>query len=533
MDSLAAFFDSLSSNVSSDSAPSKALTPVIRSPYFELQLADRAKRPKRVRRTQEKSKDADEGDGSFTGTRNITVGSNFGNLQCRGGRKDAMPLEMFARGHERAASKMAEERAAAKKIERTKCRKKRKICTLPLSEPTSSSSSHPQIPAVVIRSPYFPAQRSKSHIVQCHDAIEPPQTHDTDEPREIPDDIAMATEVEEPGGKRKGNKRKREERATERMKKESETLVAVAQEEEKRPPKRRKSNKEENHAGIEVGDGVHLQEIPKKKRGGQKRSNLPATSTPSATSNISSLSSSEQNPRKGEVEVNPVVSADVTADTHDPPSQRTRKTRKRKAREMQTGTDGDCDASSQRSKKPRKKRGLNEGEATKDIDDVVPTVIRSHYFPLHPPSRALFDPEPSSSPVTPSKPRLPKKAPEPILVDSQNRETLQVPIPDLLPSLQNSPSSLERPQSLQLDEAAPHGYSHRGNQYGLIQEEIMELEDRNTIWRHNMATTLLNVTTGRQAIPVFWKILSLWPTPELLKDGMPLAFLQLTVADGL
>jgi methyl-CpG-binding domain protein 4 len=39
-------------------------------------------------------------------------------------------------------------------------------------------------------------------------------------------------------------------------------------------------------------------------------------------------------------------------------------------------------------------------------------------------------------------------------------------------------------------------------------------------WKVLIAVTLLNKTTGKLAIPVFWKIVDKWPTPLDLANGM-------------
>ena len=42
---------------------------------------------------------------------------------------------------------------------------------------------------------------------------------------------------------------------------------------------------------------------------------------------------------------------------------------------------------------------------------------------------------------------------------------------------------------------------------------------RDDPWKVLIATRLLNVTTGKAAIPVFYKIISHWPTPLDLAHG--------------
>ena len=39
-------------------------------------------------------------------------------------------------------------------------------------------------------------------------------------------------------------------------------------------------------------------------------------------------------------------------------------------------------------------------------------------------------------------------------------------------------------------------------------------------WKLLIATMLLNKTTGKAAIPIFWKILKIWPTPLLMNQGV-------------
>lgn len=52
-----------------------------------------------------------------------------------------------------------------------------------------------------------------------------------------------------------------------------------------------------------------------------------------------------------------------------------------------------------------------------------------------------------------------------------------------------------------------HGLPRSSNFFGLIQELVAP-----DIWRLLVATTLLNQTRGRAAIPVFWALLARWPT---------------------
>jgi len=42
---------------------------------------------------------------------------------------------------------------------------------------------------------------------------------------------------------------------------------------------------------------------------------------------------------------------------------------------------------------------------------------------------------------------------------------------------------------------------------------------RDDPWKVLLAVRMLNVTTGRAAIPIFWKIVNQWPTPRELVDG--------------
>ena len=38
-------------------------------------------------------------------------------------------------------------------------------------------------------------------------------------------------------------------------------------------------------------------------------------------------------------------------------------------------------------------------------------------------------------------------------------------------------------------------------------------------WRVLVATMLLNVTTGRAAMPVFWELMRRWPTADAMSRG--------------
>lgn len=43
---------------------------------------------------------------------------------------------------------------------------------------------------------------------------------------------------------------------------------------------------------------------------------------------------------------------------------------------------------------------------------------------------------------------------------------------------------------------------------------------RDDPWKLLLAARLLNVTAGRMAIPVFWRIVARWPTPSDLLAGV-------------
>ncbi|KAL6977950.1 hypothetical protein U1Q18_052102 [Sarracenia purpurea var. burkii] len=76
-----------------------------------------------------------------------------------------------------------------------------------------------------------------------------------------------------------------------------------------------------------------------------------------------------------------------------------------------------------------------------------------------------------------------------------------------------------------------HGIPRSANFFGLIQELIArELPDADsgssreddalaTILYMIIATCLLNQTRGRQAVPLFWRLISRWPTAEALRDA--------------
>ncbi|CUA77341.1 hypothetical protein RSOLAG22IIIB_12689 [Rhizoctonia solani] len=39
-------------------------------------------------------------------------------------------------------------------------------------------------------------------------------------------------------------------------------------------------------------------------------------------------------------------------------------------------------------------------------------------------------------------------------------------------------------------------------------------------WKMIVATTLLNKTNGKAAIPIFWELIRRWPTPTALAQGL-------------
>jgi hypothetical protein len=41
-------------------------------------------------------------------------------------------------------------------------------------------------------------------------------------------------------------------------------------------------------------------------------------------------------------------------------------------------------------------------------------------------------------------------------------------------------------------------------------------------WKLLVAVTLLNKTSGRCAVPIFWTLIDRWPTPQSLAKGQPL-----------
>jgi methyl-CpG-binding domain protein 4 len=40
-------------------------------------------------------------------------------------------------------------------------------------------------------------------------------------------------------------------------------------------------------------------------------------------------------------------------------------------------------------------------------------------------------------------------------------------------------------------------------------------------WKLLVAVTLLNKTSGRCAVPIFWTLIDRWPTPQSLAKGQP------------
>ncbi|KAG9102307.1 hypothetical protein FS749_007190 [Ceratobasidium sp. UAMH 11750] len=52
-----------------------------------------------------------------------------------------------------------------------------------------------------------------------------------------------------------------------------------------------------------------------------------------------------------------------------------------------------------------------------------------------------------------------------------------------------------------------------------IKPELVQEKVRDDPWKIIVATTLLNKTTGRAALPVYWKLLEQWPTPRALAQA--------------
>ena len=61
------------------------------------------------------------------------------------------------------------------------------------------------------------------------------------------------------------------------------------------------------------------------------------------------------------------------------------------------------------------------------------------------------------------------------------------------------------PASFQLSTTRPHSYAP---------ERVAD-----DPWKLLVATMLLNKTAGRVAVPIFWKLIERWPTPDALAQG--------------